>query len=763
MPSLKILKQMGSTDDVLRQIFTAKPVSVETSPSLSGDEATHLNGLVKIREKWEQKIQSRLTQHMDFSLKNHHIYSAVDVAWDSPPVTKNLVPLLLYAQGRLDQKQCVKSLESCLGKEGCAKFVKRDAKGEGIIDIPKFVETHMNLVRSFVTRRLAAQSAKYSNLYPFYKYEPRSTQPDDKLKADVLSQRVDQMADDYGYRNHDIQVLRNALLYAYSIDFIASKWDIQYSVTGVKIDGDTKIRQTETSVDREGLQWVTPHPLRTFWDNASPISAINTGDMDYVGYWDIVPYRNLKYVNGFYNQNDITYGETLMNWLSSYAEFFNLYYSKTIRHEQFVTETDESTTGQAADNDRAGNIGRYAGHMDDAGCIIATYFEKVIPADEGFGDYPEPVWVRFLVAGEKTVIHAEFLPSTPAAYCGYNIKEDRQVNISFAHEVMPFQDQMSNLTTQMLDLAKRSQFVIYQIDEDFFDEEQVESIRSKINSKNWDMTPMSISVSRSKMQDLGVQTEKAVQIIQPQVDPNGFQIVFQSMTNMIQLAERVTAMSANEVGQPIVRGNGGVTATEADQIGQATNNVHGMVSDAFDEFRAAKKRIIYESIVECHRGDLVVPVLSRYPKSVIERAKFSIIGDEDEDRVGGDRTVSGVTVMGTPENIRHNYIFTSRDGSERSNNINAANALIALFGVIKDPMILEAVGKEKLFEMLNAVFRMMDAGVDLNLEVQPGEEGFINQSDEIIGAIEKLSQLVQVNQQEIQALKQPQAEPQPAA
>lgn len=761
MPNLKILKQMGSTDDLLRQIFTSKPVSREANPNLSQEEADRIDEHVAIRERWESKIQNRLTQHMDFSLKNHHIYSAVDVAWDSPPVTKNLVPLLLYAQGRLDHAQCVKSLENCLGKEKCAKFIKRDEKGEGIIDIPKFVETHMNLVRSFVTRRLAAQSAKYSNLYPFYKYEPRSTLPADKLKADVLSQRVDQMADDYGYRNHDIQVLRNALLYAYSIDFIASKWDVQYSVTGVEIDGDNKVRETKSSIDREGLQWTTPHPLRTFWDNSSPISAINTGDMDYIGYWDIVPYRDLRHVSEFYNQNDITYGETLMDWLSSYAEFFNLYYSKTIRHEQFVTETDESTTGQAADNDRAGNIGRYAGCVEDAGCVIATYFEKVVPADEGFGGYPEPVWVRFLVAGDKTVIHAEFLPSTPAAYCGYNVKEDRQVNISFAHEVMPFQDQMSNLTTQMLDLAKRSQFVIYQIDEDFFDETQVEDIRSKINSKNWDMTPMSISVSRSKMSELGVQTEKAVQIIQPTLDPNAFQIVFQSMTNMIQLAERVTAMSANEVGQPIVRGNGGVTATEADQIGQATNNVHGMVSDAFDEFRAAKKRIIYQSLVECHRGDIIVPVLNRYPKNVIAKARFQI-SNEEEHRVAKDDTVSGVTLIGTPESIRHNYIFTSRDGSERANNINAANALIALFGVIKDPMILNAVGKEKLFEMLNAVFRMMDAGVDLNLEVQPGEEDFVNQSDQIIEAISKLSELVQVNQQEIAALKQPAAEQQSA-
>ena len=135
----------------------------------------------------------------------------------------------------------------------------------------------MNMVRSLVTRRLAAQSSKYSNLYPFYKYEPRGNRPVDKLKADVLSQRVDIMADDYGYRNHDIQVLRNALLYAQSIDFVAAKWDIQYSIDGASYDKENKEWiNVKTSIDKEGLQWVTPHPLRAFYDTSAPVSAINT-------------------------------------------------------------------------------------------------------------------------------------------------------------------------------------------------------------------------------------------------------------------------------------------------------------------------------------------------------------------------------------------------------------------------------------------------------------------------------------------------------
>lgn len=755
MPKLEILNQMGSTDLLLREIFTAKQVNKDLHPNLSEEDADRQNRLFEIRERFEKRIQSRLNEHCEFTLKNHHIYSAVDVAWDSPPISKQNLPLLLYAQGMLDHKKCVESLRRCTGNsQKCNDFLVKDDDGNDVVDIPKFVQANMNMVRSFVTRRLAAQSAKYSNLYPYYKFEPRGNRPVDKLKADVLSQRVDIMTDDYGYRNHDIQVLRNALLYAQSIDFIAAKWDIQHSVDGASYDEATgKWVNIKTSIDKEGLQWVTPHPLRTFYDMSSPVSGINTGDVDYVGYWDIIPYRDIAGNRAFYNQEDVTYGEAWVDWLSSYAEYFNLYYNTTISSAQFTQDAD-SIRGQSGENDRANNVGRYAGQIEDAGCRIAQYFERINPAAEGIGDYPEPVWVRFVVAGDKTVIFAEFLPSRPASYCGYNVKDDRRVNISFAHEVMPFQDQMSNLVTQMLDLAKRSQFSIYEIDEDYFDEDEIKKIKSKINSSNWDMRPMTIQVSRSRMESLNLPSSKdskPISIIQPQMDPQAVQIVFNSMVRMIELAERVTAMSANETGQPISKSNGGVTATEADQIGQTTNNVHAFVSESFDEFRASKKQIICESIIECHQGPIIAPVVSRYPQSVVERAGFQVAEDSV---ISPDGVVDGATIIGTPTNLRHNYIFTSRDGSERSNNINAANTLVQLMGVIKDPAILQSIGKAKFFEMLNSIYRMMDAGIDLNLEVKEGEEDFVNQSDEIIASLEKLAQVVQANSQQIEAIKQ---------
>ena len=88
------------------------------------------------------------------------------------------------------------------------------------------------------------------------------------------------------------------------------------------------------------------------------------------------------------------------------------------------------------------------------------YFCKINPAEEGIGDYPHDVWMKMVVASDNTVLHAEFLPSIPAIYGGLNQNDARMVNISVAHELMPFQDQMNNIMNKMLHDMKISMMKI---------------------------------------------------------------------------------------------------------------------------------------------------------------------------------------------------------------------------------------------------------------------------------------------------------------
>ena len=96
----------------------------------------------------------------------------------------------------------------------------------------------------------------------------------------------------------------------------------------------------------------------------------------------------------------------------------------------------------------------------------------------------------------------------------------------------------------------------------------------------------------------------------------------------------------------------------------------------------------------------------------------------------------------------------------------AANILIQMLPILQNPQLLQALTKEKYYEILNAVFRNSGAGVDLNLQLQPGEDNTMvpqeqqdamahnQQNNQDMGAmLQQLVQVVQQNAEEIEALK----------
>ena len=65
MIDFDILKEAGTTNERLRKILTCTDT----------ENPDH-----KIREKIEDMVSSRMTEHVTYSLKNHQLYSAVDMA-----------------------------------------------------------------------------------------------------------------------------------------------------------------------------------------------------------------------------------------------------------------------------------------------------------------------------------------------------------------------------------------------------------------------------------------------------------------------------------------------------------------------------------------------------------------------------------------------------------------------------------------------------------------------------------------------------------
>ena len=135
-------------------------------------------------------------------------------------------------------------------------------------------------------------------------------------------------------------------------------------------------------------------------------------------------------------------------------------------------------------NDRVAQTGLYAAEdLRTRIMFITQMYMRVNPKRDGLGEYPHDVWLKLTVASDETVLYAEYLPSMPAVYGGINENDDRMANISVAHEIMPYQDQLTNILNSMLEQMKMSMFKIFAIDQDALDDDVKDYIKNAIWQK----------------------------------------------------------------------------------------------------------------------------------------------------------------------------------------------------------------------------------------------------------------------------------------
>lgn len=701
MIDLRVLAKMGSTNERLREVMTARNPEEKDSQEIKDRKKRDMQERLRI----ETRIADRLQSSVSDSLANSDPFIAIDLAWDSTPITKEDIPLLQYAMGKLNLRDCAASLSQLKASQ----YIKLNDKKEVVgIDLPAFIEANVPLLRSMVSRRLAAQANKYNGLYPFYKYQARSTGQPAKLCGDVISEAVEVIVDSYGYRHHDVQVERDMYLYGHSVDFVRASWERERQIHFS--DSADEDSEHESIVEREGVVFVNPHPTRTFKDPSHPWSSLNTDSgMAYCGYWDVVRWGTIRTNPEYYNTDCVTYGTAWCDLFATYSNYWRQYY---------CTLTPPTVTNIDTSNDAKSAVGRYTSEQDDAATLIAVYYEKIRPLEYGIGRYPEEVWVRFVTAGTSgTVINAEFLPSRPGACCSFNENDNRARSVSFAMDMLTFQDQITNLYRQLLAVCAIDQLKLIYADTDAIAGASEQDLRRRITGAVQSAGPLLITYSSSAYTEKGIDPKNALGLVQANVQPQSIQLIFQAIVQTVSLAERIAAMSANELGQPIVRSEGGVTATEAGQIEASSSAMYNFAADGIDEFREAKKRILFESWINCAESDeFELPVTRRYAPSIVAAAGLEIVDGPTEINAPARWTVRG----NKWKLLSYDYVFSSRDGAERAVNTQAATTLVQLVPMLQTPAIANKVPTSKIIEIFNEIFRLSGAGVDLVID--PEEE-----------------------------------------
>lgn len=709
MIDFRILRQYETSDEQLRQVFTAW-------------DRTKLG---KAHKKLRDLIAARIREGWEWSLRQAHHYKAADLLWDGIPILPSQIPLVQFAQGKLSIDEC----EAQLRTLKCAdKFVQttekvKDGKKTEVkkINLTKFVETCVQIGRSYISRRLFAQTNRYATNRPFLPFESRFPTAVGRLRAALAGEYVQVMADGYGYAHTQTQYTRGMLLYGHQTIFPECAWDDDRQIEAAddERNEDGKFR-TRTKIVREGVPFRPVHPSREFYDTTYPLSSLNTDSgCRWVGYWDVRRFGEVRNDRDFFNRDRVKFSSNFSRLTQTYGAYFS---DNSIQEPVILARPNDRSAVRLADvNERKGEGTFYASHDDDEAIMLTDLRMKLVPREHGLGKYPHPLWLRVLVANDDTIVFAEWLPSRPAFVASFNENDDRLLNQGQAHEIMPIQDQVSNILSQLLLVMKHSLLRIIALNTDVLDEDDIKEIEKCLEGSRYYEQPHLLKFSFEKIADiLGGSLnlkDAVVNLVEAEAPQDYINNAFKAIVQLLAILERLLMLSPQEQGQPAPRE---ITATETALLEATTSAVYSAISNAIDEARAAQRVIIYESAMTMASNSIMLPVAWTFSRETIEAAGLQVKEDEGEleqqDRVARQ---TDWTVIGTKRHLVYDYNFTTRDVGDRPTNQAVATTMISLLSQVIPLIGAETLGKKRLFEMINEIARLL--GV-YSLKLQLGDE-----------------------------------------
>ena len=714
MIDLDILKDRGYSQEKMRSVFSAeeKPEQIE---------------------KLIGRMRNRIQEGVSRSLRDHKLYYALDLAWNAP--LRQISPTLLHSL--VSKKGDDKSVAEALDSWGVSHLIEDhvSAKGETTqaLNLPRFYQIFVPLVKAYVTIRWA-RIFNDRNLVPLFKYEPHKSTQQNRVKGEIVTDRVQIISQQYDYSSVLSQSIFQMLHYGYCLQFPKESW---HSEKQTVRDEDGEEKEVYT---KEGIRYHTPHPARTFWDIAHRPSSFNSDTgCKFSGYWAIQRYGDVASNKMYYNTDKVAAGS--IDWLTSNANFglyVNSGYSGTVKFLQ--------KESGALLLDREKDVQYYTSDHDDYSVLVTEYFEKLNPKKMGLFDYDHDVWFRFCVAQDDTVIYAEPLPYCPVVYYGYDSNELQTVNPSLSLEILPFQDHVGNLLTQYLLSIKQNLTNMTFVDEDQVGGDTVEEINDA--GQNMYSTLNFVGYSSRKARVGQHDPEKAFTSFKfPQQSTTE---VINGVRSILDILERVLVLSAQEVGAAASHEQ---TAEEVRSIASYTSNRLQFTSSSVDRAVYAWKTQIYNGLMAYGEPEFYAQLQTPVTRERLERLGFTV---EDADE---GITSKPVVAVKDKTAISLESFSSVRDGMDRINNPASANVMAQLFGAaMSNPLVAQVIGPEQAVGLLNQIFELSGVPRDFRLKMaksveelqaaqeQQGEGGGQNVAavqEQLMGQLQEAAQVIQ--------------------
>ena len=330
------------------------------------------------------------------------------------------------------------------------------------INPPTFYKIFIPLVKAYLTIR-RAKLFNDRNKVPLLDYEPIEWNAETRILVEILNYVEQVISADYGYPRQLDQVILQTLQYATCLMFPREVWNAEYQI-------ETVAGVEKKVLQKEGIRYCTPHPTRMFWDLNYDISSFNSDSgCQFAGFWRVVPYGEILDNPDYWNRKSVGWysGDWLDPAISS--NFFSEVYPCQMAYPNLVWPNESSREGDAV---------FYATNQRDMAVFETNLWMKLVPAKWKLGTYKYPIWVRFVVANDSSILYAEPCCYNPVLFSGYDTDQMRSRNPSMALEVLPTQDMVGNTLSQIILQCKQNLANINFYDKNVLNHTDIDAVKN---------------------------------------------------------------------------------------------------------------------------------------------------------------------------------------------------------------------------------------------------------------------------------------------
>lgn len=681
--SPKQLRKHNCTAKQWKSLFTAK--AADKLPEI---------------KKLELLIMNRINDGRLMNIREYRPYAAIDMAYNVPfdQTTPTILQNLIGRNAK--QEDVLSSLKQWGFKpeELFLKTIDQTTGAEGWqLNPPTFYKVLVPLVKAYVTIR-QAKLFNDRNQVPLLPYEPLESNAETRILCEILTYVVQAIAAEMGYANDLKQAIFQALMYSFCLMFPREVWYTEYQEND---DGKAELV-------KEGIRYCAPHPTRCFWDLHFNVSSFNTNTgCEYAGYWKVVSYGEILDNPLYWNRRSIGYGQgNGVDWLDPQltTQFFQ---------EVYPCQLSFPTGRLGNENSREANAAFYSSSERDKAVYQTDIWMKIIPAKYKLGTYKYPIWVRFIVASDNTVIYAEPCCYNPIMFFGYDTNQLDSRNSSLALEVLPFQDIVGNVLSQILLTCKQNLANLHFYDKNVINRQDVDKVKNggemMLRSMNF------VEYDSMKNNRAGLSVKDAVSAIK--LDKQDVTPLFSSINVVLSMLERLLQLSSQEAGQSASHQQ---SAEEVKQIGNNTSNRVQFTGTFIDDGIDAWKRQQYDGV-------------KAYMDDEVEAMVPSDIPDVEQHLTDLGFTLSGkvmgegrLMVKGSKKNINIDALAASGKGPDRKNDQQTAQVMMqAMSAVAANQQLAQVVGPKTLLKIIQQAAIL--GGADKDFKLRPDQQAQVDQ------------------------------------